>query len=98
MLSPDSRIVLINAIYFNYWEREFSEKMFYQKKFHNSEMESVSADFMHIEDKFNCILLDDLDAAAVEMKYVNSSFSFIVAREFLDKKRNSSNKVYTVES
>lgn len=79
MLTSDSRIILINAIYFKGdWERKFNEKFITKQNFHNSETETVSVDFMHIEDEFNYVLLDDLDAAALEMKYVNSNFSFVV--------------------
>lgn len=77
--SPDSQIVLINAIYFKgEWERKFNEKFITKQEFHNSETETVSVDFMHIEDEFNYVLLDDLDAAALEMKYANSNFSFVI--------------------
>ncbi|XP_055316923.1 serine protease inhibitor 42Dd-like [Sitodiplosis mosellana] len=69
MLTSDSGIILLNAIYFKGdWERKFNEKFLTKQNFHNSETETVSVDFMHIEDEFNFALLDDLDAAALEMK------------------------------
>lgn len=79
MLTSDSSIVLINAIYFKGdWERKFNEKFLSKQDFYTGETQSISVDFMHIEDEFNYVLLDDLDAAALEMKYVNSNFSFII--------------------
>lgn len=79
LLTPDARLVLVNAVYFKgEWEHKFNEKFITKQNFHNSETETVEVDFMHIEDDFNFAYLDDLDASALEMKYAKSNFSFVV--------------------
>lgn len=79
MLSSDTRVVLVNAIYFKgNWEYQFDKDSTTEGDFYISESETVPVDFMHIKKKFNYALLEDLDATALEMKYANSNFSFVI--------------------
>lgn len=79
MLSSDTRVVLVNAIYFKgNWEYQFDKEFTTEGDFYTSETDTVPVDFMHIKKKFNYAVLDDLDATALEMKYANSNFSFVI--------------------
>lgn len=84
LFEPDSfdagsRVVLVNAIYLKAkWEREFEPYESRQKHFYMNEEDNVSVVFMHIEDSFNYGMLPDLEASALEMKYVDSDFSFLI--------------------
>lgn len=81
MLGADSRVVLINAIYFKGdWERKFNEQFTSKDDFYISETEKVKVDFMYISNSFNYAFLDDLEASALELKYANSNFSFVIVR------------------
>lgn len=79
MLSSDTRMVLVNAIYFKGdWEYKFDKERTYQGDFYTSETDTVQVDYMTIKKKFNYGMLEDLDATALEMKYANSNFSFVI--------------------
>lgn len=79
MLNADTRLVLINAIYFKgNWEYQFDKDRTNEGDFYVGESETVKVDFMHIKKKFNYAVLDKLDATALEMKYANSNFSFVI--------------------
>lgn len=79
MLNADTRVVLVNAIYFKGdWEYKFNKDRTYEGDFFVSETEKVPVEFMTIKKKFNYGVLDDLDATALEMKYANSNFSFVI--------------------
>lgn len=78
-LSSDSRVVLVNAIYMKAkWEREFEDYETRKSDFYMNEADKVSVDFMHSEEPFNYGVLADLEASALEMKYVDSDFSFLM--------------------
>lgn len=79
MLNDLTRLVLVNAIYFKgNWLHKFNPKNTKKGNFYVSETETVPVDYMHITKKFNYARLDELDAAALEMKYANSNFSFVI--------------------
>lgn len=81
MLGADSRVILINAIYFKGdWERKFNEQFTAKDDFYISETEKVKVDFMYMSNSFNYAFLDDLEASALELKYANSNFSFVIVR------------------
>lgn len=46
--------------------------------FYVSENETVQVDFMKIESNFHLSYIFELDASALEMKYANSKYSFII--------------------
>lgn len=79
MLNDLTRLVLVNAIYFKgNWEHQFDKDSTTEGKFYISETDTVPVDFMYIKKRFNYVVLEDLDATALEMKYANSSFSFVI--------------------
>lgn len=84
LVSPDSigsdtRVILVNAVYFKgnrtYW---FDTEDTFQGIFYVSEIETTPVQFMTIEKNFNYVVLGDLNATAVELKYASSKFSFVV--------------------
>lgn len=78
-LSDNTSTVLVNAIYFKSdWENMFNEDDTVEEDFYMSVTERVPVDFMYIRTDFNYATLPDLDATALEMKYANSNFSFII--------------------
>lgn len=78
MLSTDSRVVLINAVYFKgEWKYKFNKDFTIKSDFYTSETESTPVDFMHIEGQYHYAELPDLDASALEMKYADSNYSMV---------------------
>lgn len=77
-LDADTRSVLVNAIYFKApWEQPFNPEYTHKSDFHNSETDEVSVDFMYKDSQFNVAKIEELDATALELKYANSSMSFV---------------------
>lgn len=77
--SSSTRAILVNAIYFNgEWKYKFDEADTIQEHFYVRETERVLVDFMYTRATFNHAILPELDATALEMKYANSNFSFII--------------------
>lgn len=78
-LNCRSSVVLINAIHFKgNWLYKFDEKLTTQDVFYVDEIDSIYADFMQIKKYFTVLHLDELDARALELKYDNSKFSFVI--------------------
>lgn len=93
MLDADSRVVIVNAVYFKGdWKFKFNKEFTTKKEFFLNEMQTISTDFMHIDGNFNFGHLDDLDATALEMAYNNSNYSMVF---LLPNKRNG---IYSLES
>lgn len=79
MISSDTRMVLANAIYFKgNWEYQFDKRRTAKADFYTSETDKVPVDMMRIKKRFNYAVLDDLNASALEMKYANSNFTFVI--------------------
>lgn len=92
-LDADTRSVLVNAIYFKApWESQFNPEYTHKNDFYNSETEKVSVDFMYKDSLFNFAKVDELDASALELKYANSSMSFVIVLP------NAQNGLSTLES
>lgn len=78
-LDSDTRLVLVNAIYFKgTWEHQFDKSRTGPGPFYTSETDTVQVDYMHIKEHFNFGYLQDLDAQAIELKYAKSDISFLV--------------------
>lgn len=71
--------VLVNAIYFKgAWQIPFRSDSTRKYDFYNSETETTQVDFLHMKSDFKAGKLKGLDATALELKYANSSISFVI--------------------
>lgn len=78
-LNGDTSVVLINAINFKgEWLHQFDERLTANSEFFTSETEKVPVEFMTVTNYFRRKYLNDLDATALEMKYADSQFAFII--------------------
>lgn len=79
MFGEHTLVVLVNAIYFKGdWLYKFREEDNTMEDFHLNETEDVYVEFMNIRGTFNCTVLKDLDAKALEIKYANSDLTFMI--------------------
>ncbi|XP_055325742.1 antichymotrypsin-2-like [Sitodiplosis mosellana] len=80
LFNYDSRVVLINAIYFKgNWLYKFDEKLTEKRTFYNYGWQEVQTDFMYFPNiNLYSGYVRDLDALALEMKYVRSSFVMLM--------------------
>lgn len=80
LISPDAldastAVVIVNAIYmYGEWQHQFNVENTKPGRFAADE----TATYMHTEAKFNYARLSQLNAAALEMRYANSSFSVVI--------------------
>lgn len=78
-LDDDTRLVLVNAIYFKgNWQHQFDKQLTRKEPFWTSEDKSVDVDMMHIKDDFKYGTIDELDATALELPYNDSDISFLI--------------------
>lgn len=75
-IKGDSKIMLINAIYFkSNWKNRFNKTLTFPDDFYVNENETIQVDFMKIQSNFHLSYMRELDASALEMKYANSKYS-----------------------
>lgn len=78
-LSGDTRMVLVNAIYFKgFWKHQFNKERTFKAPFFLNENDSVDVDFMTIKKHFNYGTLRDLDATALELPYKDSDITMMI--------------------
>lgn len=83
-ISPDqldttTRALLVNAIHFKgQWQQPFNKSKTVQADFYLNETEAVPVDFMTAKEYFHSANLIALNARALELKYVNSNYSFMI--------------------
>lgn len=78
-LDSDTRMVLVNAIYFKgFWTYQFDPKNTFKAPFYLNEQDSVTVDFMKIKKNFKYGSLQDLDATAIELPYKDSDISMLI--------------------
>jgi len=78
-LNSDTRMILVNGIYFKgVWTKRFNPRKTSKKPFYMNENEKADVDFMHIGGMFNYASLPNYDATAVELTYKGSGVSMII--------------------
>lgn len=78
-LSSDTRLVLVNAIYFKgQWLKKFPVDDTQKEPFYTSETESKLVDMMHVKAHFRYGVVPDLDATLIELPYQNSDMSMLI--------------------
>lgn len=79
-INQDTRLVLVNAIYFKgLWQNQFDKEFSRKEEFWCDENKSVETEYMFSDDqRFSYGKIDDLDCCALEMKYEESDISFLI--------------------
>ncbi|XP_055708014.1 serine protease inhibitor 42Dd-like isoform X8 [Phlebotomus papatasi] len=78
-LNEDTRMVLVNAIYFKgLWENKFKVENTKKMPFWTTKDNSVDVDMMHTKADFKYGVFDDLKAVALEMPYKDSDLSMLI--------------------
>lgn len=78
-IDNDTAVMLINAVYFKSdWKHKFNKSLTQPDNFYINENKTVQVDFMRIQSNFHIIDIDELEASALEMKYANSKYSFMI--------------------
>lgn len=77
-LGADTRLVLVNAIYFKGdWLHKFNEESTHQGQF-RAPTGNAPVNFMNVVNRFKIGNIDDLGATALELPYANSNLSFVI--------------------
>lgn len=78
-LNSDTRLVLINAIYFKgLWNQPFSPAVTTLEEFYVSKETTKNVRMMHKKSKFNLIICSHLNANAVEIPYKGGKTSMVI--------------------
>lgn len=85
-LNDDTRLVLVNAIYFKgKWAEPFDVKDTTTEKFYLNDQDTIDVQMMHISKKFYYKNDENLDAKVLELPYSNKDVSMII---ILPNKKN----------
>lgn len=78
-LDADTRMVLVNAIYFKgFWTYQFDPKQTYKSSFYLNDVDTVEVDFMRVKKHFKYGFLEKLDATALELPYKDSDITMLI--------------------
>lgn len=78
-LGEDTRMVLVNAIYFKgFWTYQFDPKNTFKGPFYLNEQETVTVDYMKIKKNFKYGSIQNLDATAIELPYKDSDITMLI--------------------
>lgn len=78
-LDGNTRALLVNAIHFKgEWQQQFNKSKTVRGDFYTNETEKVPVDFMTAKEYFHSTNLVALNARALELKYANSNYSFLI--------------------
>lgn len=78
-LNENTRLVLVNAIYFKgNWLEQFKPELTKKEKFYLNDTDTVECDMMHMNKKFLYGEDDDLDAQIVSLPYKNQDLSLMI--------------------
>jgi len=92
-LSSDTRMVLVNAIYFKgFWQHQFKKDRTAKAPFYTSETDTVDVDMMHVKEYFRYGEFPELDAKGIELPYKDSDMSMFI---ILPNKRTGLAKLET---
>jgi serpin B len=78
-LDSDTRMVLVNAIYFKgFWTYQFDPKNTFKAPFYLNDQDTVDVDYMKVKKHFKYGALPELDATAIELPYKDSDISMLI--------------------
>jgi len=79
MLSSDTRLILVNAIYFKgLWLEQFKKEKTVSKSFFVSQNEEIKVEMMHQEADFKYFESEDLACQVLEMPYIGQKMSMVI--------------------
>ncbi|XP_054237898.1 serpin B6-like [Indicator indicator] len=79
ILDSQTRLVLVNAIYFKgNWEKEFNKGKTVEMPFHINENETKPVQMMMMKDRFNMTYIGDFQTKILELPYVGNELSMII--------------------
>jgi len=79
MLSSDTRLTLVNAIYFKgLWLEQFKKEKTVSKSFFVSQNEEIKVEMMHQEADFKYFESEDLACQVLEMPYIGQKMSMVI--------------------
>jgi len=78
-LNSDTRMVLVNAIYFKgFWTHQFDPKNTFKGPFYLNDHDTVTVDYMKIKKHFKYGSIQSLDATAIELPYKDSDITMLI--------------------
>lgn len=78
-LDATTRAIIVNAIHFKgQWQQQFDKSKTVRGDFYTNETETMPVEFMTAKDYFNSANLIALNARAIELRYANSNYSFMI--------------------
>ncbi|KAK9888528.1 hypothetical protein WA026_000779 [Henosepilachna vigintioctopunctata] len=78
-LNADTRLVLVNAIYFKgNWQNKFDKGATRTEPFYLNDKDTIDVQMMHINKKFNYKHDESLKAKVIELPYTNPEVSLVV--------------------
>jgi serpin B len=78
-LSSDSRMVIVNAIYFKgFWTHKFNPDHTFKAPFFLNEQDSVNVDYMRTKNNFKYGYIRELESSAIELPYKDSDISMLI--------------------
>ena len=79
MLSSDTRLTLVNAIYFKgLWLEKFEKISTFSESFFISQNEVIKMQMMHQQAKFKYFQSQKLDCQLLEMPYIGRKMSMVI--------------------
>ena len=79
MLSSDTRLTLVNAIYFKgLWIEKFKKERTFSKSFYVSQNEEIKVNMMHQEADFKYFESQELACQVLEMPYIGRKMSMVI--------------------
>ena len=79
MLSSDTRLTLVNAIYFkSVWQKKFEKGETFPGSFFLSQNEEIKVEMMHQEADFKLVESQDLACLILEMPYLGNKLSMVI--------------------
>lgn len=98
-LDADTRMVLVNAIYFKgTWTYEFDKTKTFKGPFYVNDQDTVDVDFMKIKKHFAYGQFPELSASAIELPYKGSDISmFIILPDSKTGLADLESKLHTID-
>lgn len=92
-IDANTGLILINALHFKGdWEHEFDASNTFQGDFYGAEGKTTNVSYMTDEQNYRYVELNDINAKAIELKFIDSEMAFVVVLP------NNPNGISTLET